>query len=201
MQRLTSYMKFHDDSYYIALVLQGNTNAFSFLVEKYKRMAYTLALKLVQVPEDAEDISQDAFVKAYQALDKFKGESKFSTWLYKIIYNVSIARLRKKQLIAFQIDDEQNNNFDVCETDNFLTRLTIEEQNSIVRSAIDQLLAEEQVLITLYYMNESTIKEITHITGDTESNVKIKLFRARKKLWEMLKYNFRDKIIVEYEEK
>ena len=201
MQHLTSYMKFHDDSYYIARVLQGNTNAFSFLVEKYKRMAYTLALNLVQVPEDAEDIAQDAFVKAFQALDNFRGESKFSTWLYKIIYNVSIARLRKKEFKTFQIDDEQNSNFDVCETDNFLTRLTIEEQNTIVRSAIDQLLAEEKVLITLYYMNESTIKDITHITGDTESNTKIKLFRARKKLWEMLKYHFSDKIIVEYEEK
>jgi RNA polymerase sigma-70 factor (ECF subfamily) len=163
-------------------------------------MAYTLALKLVQVPEDAEDIAQDSFVKAFQALDNFRGESKFTTWLYKIIYNISIAKLRKKQLKAFQIDDEQNRNFDVCETDNFLTQLTIEEQNAILRYAIDQLLVEEKALITLYYMNDSTIKEITLITGDTESNVKTKLYRARKKLWEMLKYHFRDKITVEYEE-
>ena len=193
-------MKFHEDLYYITQVLQGNTNAFSFLVEKHKRMAYTLALKLVQIPEDAEEIAQDAFVKAFRALGNFKGKSKFSTWLYKIIYNDSVARLRKKQLKIISIDDGQNRNFDVCETDNFLTQLTIEEQNVILRHAIDQLLAEEQALITLYYLNECTIKEITHITGNTESNVKIKLFRARKKLWEMLKYNFRDKIKVEYEE-
>jgi RNA polymerase sigma factor (sigma-70 family) len=193
-------MKFHDDSYYITQVLKGNTNAFSFLVEKHKRMAYTLALKLVQVAEDAEEITQDAFVKAFQALDSFKGESKFSTWLYKIIYNTSIARLRKKQLTIISMDDDQNSSIDVIETDNFLKQLTIEEQNAIVRSAIDQLPAEEKALIILYYMNESSVKEITSITGDTESNVKIKLFRARKKLWEMLKYHFSDKIILKYEE-
>ena len=192
-------MKFPDDKYCITRVLQGNTNAYSYLVEKYKRMAYTLALKLVQVPEDAEEIAQDAFVKAFQALDTFKGESKFSTWLYKIVYNVSIARLRKKRLEVISIDDDQNSGFDICETDDFLTQLTIEEQNAIVRSCIDQLPAGERALITLYYMNESTVKEITHITGDTESNVKIKLFRIRNKLRGMIKHNLRDKIIMEYE--
>ena len=192
-------MKFHDDIYCITRVLQGNTNAYSYLVEKYKRMAYTLALKLVKVPEDAEEIAQDAFVKAFLALDTFKGESKFSTWLYKIIYNVSIARLRIKQLEVISIDDDQNSDFDVCETDDFLTQLTIEEQNAIVRSCIGKLPAEERALITLYYMNESTVKEITHITGDTESNVKIKLFRIRRKLRVMIKYNLRDNIIVNYE--
>jgi RNA polymerase sigma-70 factor (ECF subfamily) len=192
-------MKFPDDTYCITRVLQGNTNAYSYLVEKYKRMAYTLALKLVQVPEDAEEIAQDAFVKAFQALDTFKGESKFSTWLYRIIYNVSVARLRKKRLEVISIDDDQNSGFDICDdADDFLTQLAIEEQNAIVRSCIDQLPAEERALIILYYMNESTVREIAHITGDTESNIKIKLFRIRNKLRGMIKYNLRDKIIVEY---
>ena len=105
----------------------------------------------------------------------------------------------KKEIKIIPINDVQNRNIDVCETDNFLTLLTIKEQNTIVHSAIDRLHAEAKALIILYYMNESTIKEITNITGDTESNVKTKLFRARKKLWEMLKCYFKDKIIVEYE--
>jgi|WetSurSiteA1Bulk_404760.scaffolds.fasta_scaffold80925_1 RNA polymerase sigma factor (sigma-70 family) len=193
-------MNYHDDSYYITLVLQGNTDAFSFLVEKHKRMAYTLALKLVHVPQDAEDIAQDSFIKAFQALDQYRGESKFSTWLYKIVYNISIAKLRKKQLITIEIDNEQNHISDVSETENFLTQLTIEEQNDILRNAIDQLPAGEKALITLYYMNDCTIKEITQITEETESNIKIKLFRARRKLWDKLKVHFSDKITVEYEE-
>jgi RNA polymerase sigma factor (sigma-70 family) len=193
-------MKFHDDSYYISQVLKGDTNAYSFLVEKHKRMAYSLALKLVRVPEDAEEIAQDAFLKAFQALNSFKGESKFSTWLYKIIFHICMAKLRKKQVQIISIDDDKNGNFDVQETDSFLAQLTLEEQNTILRSAINQLEAEEKALIILYYMDESTIKEITFITGDSISNVKIKLFRARKKLWEMLKYSFSEKKTVTYEE-
>jgi len=174
-------------------------NAFSFLVEKHKRMAYTLALKLVQVPEDAEEIAQDGFVKAYQSLKQFKGESKFTTWLYKIIYHTAISRLRKKQMEIISMDNDQNRNFDVCETDHFLSQLTIEEQSVLVRTAVDRLPAEERALVTLYYLNECSVKEITNITGDSESNVKIKLFRARKKLWDLLKYRFKDQIIERYE--
>jgi RNA polymerase sigma factor (sigma-70 family) len=193
-------MQFRDDSYYISKVLHGDVNAFSFLVEKNKRMAYTIALKLLNSPEDAEEIAQDAFVKAFQSLQTFKGECKFSTWLYKIVYHEAISRLRKKHLEVISIDDHFSN-FDMQETDHFLTQLNIEEQKSLVRTAIDRLPAEERAIITLYYLNESSVKEITVITGDSEANVKIKLFRARKRLWELLKYRFEDKIIEQYEEK
>jgi len=194
-------MEFRDDTYYINQVLQGNVNAFSYLVEKHKRMAYTLALKLVRVPEDAEEIAQDGFVKAYQSLKEFRGHSKFSTWLYTIIYHTSISRLRRKQLEIISIDDYQNRTFDVYESDHFLTQFTIEEQNTLVRSAIDRLPDDERALITLYYLNECSVKEITSITGDSETNVKTKLFRIRKKLWEMLKYRFKDQTIEQYEDK
>jgi len=194
-------MQFRDDSYYISKVLHGDVNAFSFLVEKNKRMAYTIALKLLNSPEDAEEIAQDAFVKAFQSLQTFKSECKFSTWLYKIVYHESISKLRKKHLEVISIDDDHFSNFDMQQTDHFLTQLNIEEQKSLVRTAIDRLPAEERAIITLYYLNESSVKEITVITGDSEANVKIKLFRARKRLWELLKYRFEDKIIEQYEEK
>jgi RNA polymerase sigma factor (sigma-70 family) len=192
-------MQFHDDTYYINKVLRGNVNAFSQLVEKHKRMAYTLALRMVNSPEDAEEIAQDAFIKAFQSINDFKGESKFSTWLYKIVYHVSISRLRKKQLETISIDADFRN-FDISETDHLLTRLSIEEQNTLVRTAIDRLPPDEKAIITLYYLNDSPVKEITGVTGDSEANVKIKLFRARKRLWELLKYRFQDKVIEQYDE-
>jgi RNA polymerase sigma-70 factor (ECF subfamily) len=95
--------------------------------------------------------------------------------------------------------DEGFHNFDASETDHFLVQFSIEEQNKLVRAAIDRLPAEERAIITLYYLNEGTVKEIAAITGDSEPNVKIKLFRARKRLWELLKYRFQDKIIESYE--
>jgi RNA polymerase sigma-70 factor (ECF subfamily) len=192
-------MQFHDDTYYINKILRGDVNAFSQLVEKHKRMAYTLALRMVNSPEDAEEIAQDAFIKAFQSINDFKGESKFSTWLYKIVYHVSISRLRKKQLETISIDADFRN-FDVGETDHLLTQLTIEEQNTLVRTAIDRLPTDEKAIITLYYLNDSSVKEITGVTGDSEANVKIKLFRARKRLWELLKYRFHDKVIEQYDE-
>ena len=72
------------DEYYIKQTLSGNVNAFAILVERYKNMVYTLSIKIVKNKEEAEEISQDAFVKAYKSLKNFKGESKFSTWVYKI---------------------------------------------------------------------------------------------------------------------
>lgn len=185
-------MPVHDDTYFINQVLQGNTNAYSYLVEKYKRMTYTLALKIVQVPEDAEEVAQDAFINAFKALAGFKDKSKFSTWLYRIVYNASLAKLRNVQSEKILLDDYQNSNFDVLETEDMLTQLTTREQNAVLHNAIKQLSADEQVLITLYYMNESPVKDIARITGDSESNVKVKLFRARRKLWEMLKHSVHD---------
>ena len=193
-------MQFADDTYYIDKVLKGDTNAFSYLVEKHKRMAYTLALRMVNSPEDAEEIAQDAFVKAFQSLKDFRHESKFSTWLYKIIYHISISKLRKKQYPILSMDDEHNRSFDVRETDDFLKQLSMEEQNVLIRTAINRLPVDERAMITLFYLSEHSIKEIMVITGESESSVKVKLFRARKRLWELLKHRFKDQIIEQYDE-
>jgi RNA polymerase sigma-70 factor (ECF subfamily) len=193
-------MNLQDDTYYIDKVLHGDVNAYTFLVDRHKRMAYTLALKILSVPEDAEEAAQDAFVKAYQSLKDFKGESKFSTWLYTIVYHLSVSRLRKKQLKTVSIHDEHFRTFDVGDTDHFLSRITNDEQSAMVRSAIEKLSGEEQALVTLYYLNESSVKEISGITGDTESNVKVKLFRVRKRLGELLTHNQYTKISMSHEQ-
>ncbi|MDP4209397.1 MAG: RNA polymerase sigma factor [Bacteroidota bacterium] len=192
-------MNSQDDIFYITKVLKGETNAYSFLVNRHKRMAYTLALKIVSVPEDAEEVAQDAFVKAYQSLGDFKGESKFSTWLFKIVYHLSVSKLRKKQLNTFSINDDRFHTFDIGDSDNILSKITREEQDAMLRSAIDRLAAEEKALVTLYYTNESSVKEIAGITDDSESNVKIKLFRIRKKLGEMLSPVFTNKTNADHE--
>lgn len=192
-------MHLQDDTYYINKVLGGEIKAYTFLVDRHKRMVYTLALKILSVPEDAEETAQDAFVKAYQSLKDFKGESKFSTWLYTIVYHLSISRLRKKHLNTVSIHDEHFRNFDVGDSDHFLSKITNDEQIGLVRTAIDKLSGDEQALVTLYYINESSVKEISTITGDSESNVKVKLFRVRKRLGELLAHNHHTKISIGHE--
>jgi len=194
-------MQFQDDTYYIEKVLLGDVNAFSYLVEKHKRLAYTFALKLIKSPEDAEEIAHDGFVKAYQSLKDFRQESKFTTWLYKIIFNLSVSWLRKKRLEFNSIDDGKFNTLNIAETENLFSSITNKEQSLMIRGAVDKLPDDERVVITLFYLNECAVRDITEITGFSESNVKVKLFRARKRLWEMLRFMYLDQNVKEYDGK
>ena len=93
------------DNIYITKVLEGDRNAFAYLVDKYKTMVYSLALRLVKDREEAEEISQDAFIKAYQSLASFKGKAKFSSWLYRIVYNTAISKLRQQPAGRVSLDE------------------------------------------------------------------------------------------------
>src|ERR1700704_5826586 len=86
-----------DDQYYIRSVRDGGTNAFAVLVDRYKDMVFTLSLKMLKNREEAEEVSQDTFVKIYKSLNKFNGESKFSTWIYKVAFNTCLDRLKKNK--------------------------------------------------------------------------------------------------------
>ncbi|MEP7169111.1 MAG: sigma-70 family RNA polymerase sigma factor, partial [Bacteroidota bacterium] len=84
-------MRYEDDNFYIDKILKGDDASFESLVNKHKTMAYNIAFRILKSREDAEEIAQDSFLKAYHSLKEFKRESKFSTWLYRIIYNNSIS--------------------------------------------------------------------------------------------------------------
>lgn len=172
----------NSDQIYIDKVLEGDTNAFAYLIDKYKSMTYTIAIKIVKSHEDAEEVAQDSFLKAYEKLNTFKGNAKFSTWLYTIVYRNAITKIRKKKVTTSDIDDYVINNH--YEGDDFpqLETLKNEEQQKYVRHAIDKLPEKDALLITLFYMNENSIEEIEQITSLSQANIKVKLFRARKKL-------------------
>ncbi len=172
----------NSDQKYIDKVLQGDTNAFAYLINKYKDMSYTLARKIVRSHEDAEEVAQDSFLKAFEKLNTFKGNAKFSTWLYTIVYRNAISKVRKKNVATSAIDDYVIDNH--SEGDDFpqLETLKMEEQQKYVREAVEKLPEKDALLITLFYMNDNSIEEIEEITGLSQSNVKVKLFRARKKL-------------------
>ena len=89
----------------IEKVLQGDTSSYNYLVNNYKDMEYNLAIKIIRNHEDAEEVAQDSFVKAFQKLNSFKGESKFSTWLYTIVYRTAISKIRKKNIETTDIND------------------------------------------------------------------------------------------------
>ena len=182
------------DQVYIDRVLQGDTNAFAYLVDKYKNLTYTVAMKIVRNHEDAEEVAQDSFIKAYSQLHTFKGESKFSTWLYTIVYRNSITKIRKKKITTTNIDsyiiENQKSDYDFPQ----IEAIKNGEQKKYITEAIDNLPETDAFLITLFYLDESSVEEIEQITGLTKTNVKVKLFRARKKLLNELSLLLKDEI-------
>ena len=84
-----------NDQVYINKILNGDTNAFTVLVDRYKDLVFTLALRMVKNRKEAEEVSQDTFIKVYNSLNRFKGDSKFSTWIYIVAYNTCLDRLKK----------------------------------------------------------------------------------------------------------
>jgi len=187
-------MDTNTDQIYIDKVLQGDTNAFSYLIDKYKNMVYTISIKIVKDHEDAEEIAQDSFLKAYQKLDTFKGESKFSTWLYTIVYRNSISKIRKKNIVTTDIDAFVLDNHTTDLEFPQIEAIKNGEQKKYVNKAISNLSEIDALLITLFYLNENSVEEIEQITGLTKTNVKVKLFRARKKLFNELSLLLKDEL-------
>ncbi len=179
-------MDYKHDSYYIDEVMNGDTHAFSFLVEKHKDMVFTVALKITGNREDAEEIAQDAFIKAFTSLSEFKQKAKFSTWIYRIVYNASISKIRKKKAERVSLNSEIVENYTLDEIYETLERFEPHEQKNMVDRAIEALQPQEKLIIELYYMNDTPVDEISEITGLSVSNVKVKLFRIRNKMQGML---------------
>jgi RNA polymerase sigma factor (sigma-70 family) len=183
-----------DDIYYIEAVRKGNVQAFSFLVEKYQKLVYTLALKLLKKPEEAEEMAQDTFVKAFQKLDGYEGKSKFSTWLYSITYNACISELRKRRIEFKSIDDRQISDQDEQKMHDYYRETKKEDQEKYLNLALEKLPEDDQVLVTLYYYESQSMDEISIITGLTVSNIKVKIHRARKRMYTILNEMLKEEV-------
>jgi RNA polymerase sigma factor (sigma-70 family) len=175
-----------NDTYYISKVLNGDKAAFSYLVNRYSEMVYSISYKFLKNEVNAEDMAQEVFISAYQSLAEFRGSSKFSTWLYRITYNKAVSKLRKSTR-EFSVSDEKNlENWGGSEFQ-ISGAVDDEEKVRVLEKVIRQLPDDEQLLIMLHYYEEQSIDEISVIMRISVSNVKVKLFRIRKKMKEMIK--------------
>ncbi len=175
-----------DDQEHIQSVLSGNTNAFAPLVDRYKNMVFTLCFKMVNNREEAEELTQDSFIKVYRSLKQFKGESRFSTWLYKVAYHTCLDRLKKLKREKPTVEINTFTEAHISTLQNDFEQIEDQERKELVQKCLQLLPEEERSLFTLYYLNEQSVKEIAHIMGATETNIKVKLFRSRNKLATLL---------------
>lgn len=170
------------DNELINRILEGDASGYAILVERYKDMAFTIAFRITGQREDAEEIAQDAFLKAYRSLKQFKRKSKFSTWLYRIVYNTAISK-KRLQSIPLAALDEMPDALSATGQDVQPDHFNDEDDTSRMLEHILSCLSEEdKTIVTLYYLNDSSIAEIHEITGLSKTNVKVRLFRARKRL-------------------
>jgi RNA polymerase sigma factor (sigma-70 family) len=177
-----------EDQIYIGRIKNGQAAAYAFLVDKYQHMVYTIAIKILINTEDAEDAAQESFIKAYQQINTFAGKSKFSTWLYTIAYRTAVSKLKENRVSTVSISDQLNENYTADSAATGMEQLQAKQQQEQVTRAIAKLPATEALLVTLYHINELPTKEIQEITGLSLSNIKIQLFRARKKLERELRF-------------
>ena len=175
-----------DDRYYIRKILTGETQAFACLVDRHKTMVFNLALKLMKNREDAEEVAQDAFVKAYQSLSGFRGGAKFSTWLYRIVYNTAISRLRRVTPETIDIDQVSFAAEQVDLPADAYHTMQDEDRRKFLDIVLGRLDPEESFLITLYYYEGKSLDEIVEISELSKNRIKVRIYRVRQKMLHML---------------
>ncbi len=176
-------------------ILAGDTGNYALLVKRHQRFVFTLALRFAKNREDAEEIAQDCFIKAYKALGTFKQTSKFSTWLYTITYTTAMTYLRKKKLNSSSIDDEEHV-LELANKDSSFDADAVEKKSTYryLNEAIEMLLPDDAAIITLFYKGEQSLEEIGQALAMDPNTVKVKLHRARHRLKEKLQFLLKEEV-------
>jgi len=183
------------DTEIISRVLKGDQQIFAELVSRYQNYVFTLVLRFTENREDAEEVSQDVFVKTYRSLADFRGDSKFSTWLYTIARTTCITFLRKKKLQTTSIDNEKT--LLQLENKESSFKANLVEQKSrtaMVNEAIKLLSPDDAQIITLFYKAEQSLEEIGNILGMEPNTIKVKLHRARQRLKDKMEKYFSNEV-------
>jgi RNA polymerase sigma factor (sigma-70 family) len=179
-------MEYKGDMAYIEQVLAGKTNAFTYIVDRHKDKAFNLAFRICGSHEEAEEITQDSFLKAYRSLNGFKMKSSFATWLYRIVYNTSISYVRVKKRGVLSLEDFPVDATDFVGDNSSDAEAEREYKSALIGFALQKINDEERGLITLFYYEELSTDEISDVTGISKSNIKVRLFRARQKMLQII---------------
>lgn len=179
----------------IRQVLKGDQPAFQRLVERYQDYVFTIVLRILPSREEAEEVAMDVFLKVYQSLRSFEFKSKFSTWLYTIAYRMAIDRVRTKQFPIQTLDnDERFLQVTDREAKGPEARVASQDLQNALRNALERLKPADAGLVSLYYLQEKSVQEVSEVTGLSVSNVKVKLYRLRSELRAILEQQLRNEL-------
>ncbi len=179
-------------------ILDGETTAFSKVVDNYKSLVFSLALQLLKNQEEAEEVAQDTFVKVYSSLKSFKGDSKFSTWIYRITYNTCLDRIKKNKRKYREEELNAITENQILTTKNALQEMEQKERSEKIKACLQQLPAEDAALLTLFYFEEKNLNELQEIINQSVNTIKVRLHRARKKFAIILEGHIEPEILRNY---
>jgi len=164
---------------------QGQPQALAQVVRCYQALAYTVALRVVGNPQDAEEVVQDAFLKAFAALAQFQRAAKFSTWLYRIVYNTALTKKRSRPVLS-DLPPATETTAEHSATGDGWEAVRHADQQKYLALALARLPAEDALVLTLHYLGEQSIAEMCVILGKKTSAIKMQLLRSRKQLEQAL---------------
>ncbi|WP_422350566.1 RNA polymerase sigma factor [Flagellimonas sp.] len=182
----------------IAAILNGDTQEFSILVDQYKDLVFTVAIRTLKNREEAEEVAQDTFIKVFKSLKNFKGDSKLSSWIYRIAYNTCLDRVKKHKKELKNTPIEEVKSEAVMEMGNALDGLVMQERAETIKRCIQQLSPVDAALLTLFYFEERDLKEMAKALNLSPNTAKVKLFRARNRLGAILKKQLEPETIQSY---
>jgi RNA polymerase sigma factor (sigma-70 family) len=188
-------MTYKGDIFYIDQILNGKINDFTYIVDHHKDKAFNLAYRICGSSEEAEEIAQDSFMKAYRSLNGFQKKSSFATWLYRIVYNTAISNIRIKKKGLLSLEDFPADAADFIGTNTSEEEAEREYRTSLVNFALRKITEEERAIISLFYYDEMSIDEIADVTGISKSSIKVRLFRARQKMLAIIEKVEKKKIV------
>jgi RNA polymerase sigma factor (sigma-70 family) len=167
--------------------IQGERRALESLVQTHQAMAYTVALRVVGNQQDAEEVVQDAFLKAFGALAQFQRAAKFSTWLYRIVYNTALTSQRNRPAVTSDLGESLPNLGSTHQEPSGWEELAQADRQKYVTLALNRLPADDALVLTLHYLGEKSIAEICAILGKKTSAVKMQLLRGRQQVEQALR--------------
>ena len=182
----------------IAKVKLGDHRAFEQLVNDHKGIVYSLALQMLKTREEAEEIAQDVFVKVYKSIGSFKGDSKFSTWLYRVTRNRCLDYLKAKRITFNDVEINDSLFTQMDETVNALDIMMENEKNKKLKQCLNCLSAEDASVLTLFYFQEKKLNELATILDVSVNSAKVRLHRARKRLATVLIKNMEPELLKNY---
>lgn len=188
-------MKKLSDNEIIDSILKGNENDYTLLIDRYKDRAYSLLCNMLKNNMDAEEALQDSFIKVYGSLKNFRGESKFSTWLYKIVYNTGLTILSgKKRSIEMQMDSLDDVYYLKIDDDEIYA--TSENAKEYLLKMVDKLPIRNSLVLILFYMDNFSVKDLSEVLGLSLVNCKVLLHRSRNLLRDLLlQHNYIEEIL------